>query len=479
MSLYTDDPCFLPAVELAARIRAGEVSPVEVVDALAERIERLNPKLNAYVALDLEGAREDAQRKHEARQRCPDGDLGPLHGVPVAIKDDLEVKGLPFTCGSRLREKEVGRSDDLTVARLRQAGAIILGKTNEPEFGHKGTTDNALFGRTLSPWGRGRTAGGSSGGSAAAVAAGLAYLALGTDVGGSVRIPASCCGIVGLKPSLGRAPRVPAYNAFVTQWFIGPLARTVADAALALRVVAGPDDRDPFSLPALDETGLALQGNLDGLRLLFCARPTGAPAEPQVVQTAEQAVLLLEGRGAKVIVRKGPLPPAPRDALVTIFRAVSLSDAGIKDEANFKEKRDLLSDTFAAFIEPGLKLTLDDYLMAQSRVTAFLEQSAPEYWKDCDVLATPTLAVPPFDASLPLGPDRVLGAKVDPQLGWAFTWPFNLTGQPAVSIPCGWTEDGLPLGLQLVGRRGADALVLRVAAAIEAEAPWSGRRPAV
>jgi aspartyl-tRNA(Asn)/glutamyl-tRNA(Gln) amidotransferase subunit A len=136
-----------------------------------------------------------------------------------------------------------------------------------------------------------------------------------------------------------------------------------------------------------------------------------------------------------------------------------------------------LSDTFAAFVEPGLKLALADYLMAQSRVTTFLEQSAPEYWQDCDILATPTLAVPPFDAALPLGPDRVLGEAIDPQLGWAFTWPFNLTGQPAVSIPCGWTEDGLPLGLQLVGRRGADGLILRVAAAIEALAPWSVRRP--
>src|SRR5262245_53428123 len=206
--LKRDDLCDLPAVDLAARLRARKVSPVEVVDALAERIKRLNPKLNAYVTLDLENARKDAELKHKMRQQHPDGDLGPLHGVPVAIKDDLGVKGLRFTCGSRLREKEVARYDDLTVARLRQAGAIVLGKSNEPEFGHKGTTDNKLFGTTPTPWHWERTAGGSSGGSAAAVAAGLAYLALGTDIGGSVRIPASCCGIVGLKPSLGRLPRV-------------------------------------------------------------------------------------------------------------------------------------------------------------------------------------------------------------------------------------------------------------------------------
>jgi len=309
------------------------------------------------------------------------------------------------------------------------------------------------------------------------VAAGLAYLALGTDIAGSVRIPASCCGIVGLKPSFGRIPRVPGYNAFVTQWYIGPLARTVADTALALRALAGPDDRDPFSLPALGEKELSLEGDLRGLRLTFCPRPTGAPVEAEVAQAAERTARLLEKRGVKVVPSKDPLPRAPLDALRIIFRAAALADAGITDEADFRKKRDLLTGTFAAFVEPGLKLTLRDYLEAQAQVTAFLEQSAPHYWKDCDVLATPTLAVPPFSTKLPLGPEQVRGENVDPQAGWAFTWPFNLTGQPAVSIPCGWTKDGLPLGLQLVGRRGADGLILRVAAAIEALAPWSGRRP--
>jgi Asp-tRNA(Asn)/Glu-tRNA(Gln) amidotransferase A subunit family amidase len=473
----TDDLCYLSASALAARLRARKVSPVEVIDALAERIKRLNPKLNAYVTLDLENARKDAQMKDKMRREHPDGDLGLLHGVPVAIKDDLEVAGLRYTCGSRLREKEIGKSDDLTVARLRKAGAIILGKTNEPEFGHKGVTDNKLFGTTPTPWNRACTAGGSSGGSAAAVAAGLAYLALGTDIAGSVRIPASCCGIVGHKPSFGRIPRVPGGNAFVTQWYIGPLARTVADTALALRVLAGPDDRDPFSLPALGEKDLSLAGDLRGRKLTYCPRPTGVPVEEAVGQAAEKTVRLLEKRGVKVALRQEPLPEAPFDALVLIFRTVSLADAGIKDEADFKKKRDLLTNTFASFVEPGLKLTLRDYLEAQAQITTFLEQSAPDFWKDCDVLATPTLAVPPFSTNLPLGPERVAGQKIDPQVGWTFTWPFNLTGQPALSIPCGWTKDGLPLGLQLVGRRGADGLILRVAAAIEEQAPWSGRHP--
>jgi Asp-tRNA(Asn)/Glu-tRNA(Gln) amidotransferase A subunit family amidase len=463
----TDELCYLSAGTLAVRIRARKVSPVEVIDALAERIKRLNPQLNAYVTLDLENARKDAQMKDKMRREHPDGDLGLLHGVPVAIKDDLEVAGLRFTCGSRLREKEIGKSDDLTVARLRKAGAIILGKTNEPEFGHKGVTDNKLFGTTPTPWHPERTAGGSSGGSAAAVAAGMAYLALGTDIAGSVRIPASCCGVVGLKASFGRIPRVPAGNAFVTQWYIGPLARTVADTALALQVLAGPDDRDPFSLPALGEKELSLEGDLRGRRVTFCPQPTGVPVEAEVAEAAEKTARLLEKRGVKVVLRKEPLHQAPLDALRVIFRAATLADSGIKDEADFRKKRDLLTDTFAAFVEPGLKLTLRDYLDAQAEVTKFLEQSAPYYWKDCDVLAVPTLAVPPLSTKLKLGPEQVRGENVDPQVGWAFTWPFNLTGQPAVSIPCGWTKDGLPLGLQLVGRRGQDGLVLRVAAAME------------
>ena len=169
--------------------------------------------------------------------------------------------------------------------------------------------------------------------------------------------------------------------------------------------------------------------------------------EPEAAEAARRTVWLLEKRGVEIHVRDEPLPAAPLEALATIFRAVSICDAGIKDEADFRDRRKMLSDTFAAFIEPGLKMTLGDYLAAQARITEFLEKSAPEYWKDCDILATPTLAVPPFAASLPLGPDRVLGEKVDPQVGWAFTWPFNLTGQPALSIPCGWTEGGLPLGL--------------------------------
>ena len=231
----SDDLCYWSACDVAAAIREKRVSPLEVFEAVADRIQAVNPRINGYVTLTLDQARDAARQAQEALVNG--GELGPLHGVPVAVKDDLAVKGVRYTCGSNLLSHHVADRDDLTVERLRRAGAIILGKTNLPEFGHKGTTDNLLFGATNNPWDLTRTAGGSSGGSAAVVAAGLAYLALGTDIGGSVRIPASCCGVVGHKPSLGRVPRFPAGNFFNTAWTAGPIARTVADCTLGLQVI--------------------------------------------------------------------------------------------------------------------------------------------------------------------------------------------------------------------------------------------------
>ncbi len=228
----TADLCFLSAVDVAAAIRARKISPLDIFEAVARRIEARNPELNAYCTLGLDQAREAARAAEDAVAR--NADLGPLHGVPIAVKDDLPVAGLPCTEGSLLHADRQASHDALAVARLRAAGAIVLGKTNMPEFGHKGTTDNLLFGMSRNPWDRQRTPGGSSGGSAAAVAAGLAYLALGTDIAGSIRIPAAFCGIVGHKPSLGRVPRVmPGVNLNLldTTWVIGPMARTVRDAA--------------------------------------------------------------------------------------------------------------------------------------------------------------------------------------------------------------------------------------------------------
>jgi aspartyl-tRNA(Asn)/glutamyl-tRNA(Gln) amidotransferase subunit A len=471
---HSDNLCFLSAAKVAAAIRAREVSPVEVIDALAARIKRCNPVLNAFCTLTLDEARASAGRAQEELAR---GDqVGPLHGVPVAVKDDLPVAGVLWTSGSRLFQSRVADHDDVTVARLKRAGAIIIGKTNLPEGGHKGTTDNLLFGATANPWDATRTPGGSSGGSGAAVAAGLAYLALGTDIGGSIRIPASCCGVVGHKPTFGRIPRVPAGNAFVTQWVSGPLARTVADTVLAMRVLSGPDERDLFSL--LPDADWDRVCDLRGVCVGWSVQPFGGPVEGEVARAVEEAMRSLAAAGLRV----EPVPELirpPLEALRVIFSAATLADAGIDSAETFRDKRPLLSPTFAAFLEMGVRLTLRDYVAAQWAVTEFLETTAETWFAGHDLLAIPTLRVTPFSRDLPLGPNQVAGQAIDPQLDWACTWPFNLTGQPAVSVPCGWTAEGLPIGLQLVGRRGADNLVLRVAAALERVSPWSVHRPAL
>lgn len=403
----------------------------------------------------------------------------PLLGVPLAIKDDLEVRGLPCTSGSKLYAKNPPpKYDDLCVARLRAAGAVILGKTNLPEFAHKGTTDNVLFGTTSNPWDLSKSAGGSSGGNGAALAAGLGYLALGTDVGGSIRKPASFCGVVGLKPSFGRVPRVPSGNAF-TIWVTGPMARNIADTALMLRVIAGPDERDPFSLPELGPNELDLVGSLPP-KIGWVPDLTGLPVEPRVLDAARNATELLARRGVKIETVPTPWRDAPLDSLFVLHRVGAMNEAGISTEDDYRVVRDQLSPSFQRTVEAGLKVTRAEYTRAQVEVTTFIEKAA-DLFERFEVLAMPTLTIPAFDKTLPLGPATVNGQPINSHQGWAFTWPFNMTGHPAISIPCGWTDDPLPLplGLQIVGRRRMDGVVLRVAAAVEQGATWDTKRPPI
>jgi aspartyl-tRNA(Asn)/glutamyl-tRNA(Gln) amidotransferase subunit A len=477
------------ATAVADAIRRRELSPVDVFEAVARRIEAVNPRVNAYCVLDLDRARAAAGKATEVLAR--NDDVGPLHGVPVAVKDDLAVQGMTYTCGSNLMAGYKAEYDDLTVERLKRAGAVILGKTNLSEFGHKGTTDNLLFGPTNNPWNLDCIAGGSSGGSGAAVAAGMAYLALGTDIGGSIRIPASCCGIVGHKPSLGRIPRVPAGNFFNTAWASGPMARTVADVALGLRVLAGPDPRDPFSLPEPGDREFDLTGDLRGLRIAWSRSPTGGPVEPVVVEAAWSALGSLGSLGVQIHEIKETLE-GPRGALddilsgdcMLMFVFLGLDSwwrfAARRVQGWFSKKY-RLSPSFAPFARRSFRTSLRRYITAQKEITDFVEKTANGIFEEHDLLVSLTMALPPFPhpGLSELGPREVAGQPIDRHLGWFFTWPFNLTGQPAVSVPCGWTEDGLPLGLQLVGRRGADGLVLRVAAAIERLQPRDDRRPPV
>lgn len=466
--MRADDLVFMSAVDLTEAIRSKHVSPVEAVDAVLDRIERVNPRLNAYCAVTAEAARAEARAAETAVMRGTP--LGPLHGVPYSVKDLVITRGVRTAFGSRIYEHNVPDEDAPVVERLRAAGAILVGKTTTPEFGWKGTTDSPLTGISRNPWDPVKTPGGSSGGAAAAVAAGLAPLAVGTDGGGSIRIPGSFCGVFGLKPTYGVVPVYPV-PATGTLSHAGPMARTVRDAALMLEVMAGPDDRDPLSFPV---EGGALVHDLDaGVREVRVAwSPTFgyATVAPEVLRLTEDAVARFGELGCHVErVERVFADPDPIWApLFYAGVAARLHDA-------LPEWRDRLDAGLVEVIEEGSRLGAVQLKKAEFARAAF-SQDVRRFFLRYDLLLSPTLAVPPFDA----GTERPAEAPRGSRLSWvAFTYPFNLTGQPAATVPAGFTAEGLPVGLQIVGRRLEDALVLRAAAALETAAPWTVKRPAV
>jgi aspartyl-tRNA(Asn)/glutamyl-tRNA(Gln) amidotransferase subunit A len=469
--MATDDLGFTPATELAASIRAKTLSPVEVVDAVLARIDRLNPALNAFCTLTHEGARAAAKQAEAAVMRG--GALGLLHGVPVSVKDLVMTKGIRTTWGSKMFEQFVPDEDAPVVVRLKQAGAIVLGKTNTPEFGFKGVTDNPVFGPTRNPWSLAHTPGGSSGGGAAAVAAGLGPLAVGTDGGGSIRIPCSCCGLIGLKPTLGRVAAAPTYGGLETLAHTGPMARTVRDAALMMNAIAGPDARDLGSLPA-DGTDYVtdLARPVQGLRLGWTSDWGYAPVDPEVRRIAEAAAMRFAEAGCRVEEAR-PVFESPETPFHVLFTGSIAARLGEK----LAEWRGRMDPGLVWMIEEGMKWSAVDYVNAANRRRT-LSDAFVKFFAQHDLLLTPTLAAPP----LPIGVnhyEEIGGRRVSPSGWFAFTYPINMTGFPAASVPCGWTADGLPVGLQIIGPRFADALVLRAAAAFETIAPWAAKRPPI
>jgi len=463
--------CYLPATQLVAAIRAKKVSPVEVVDAVLARIERLNPTLNAYCTLTVEAARSAAKEAEAAVMR---GEvLGTLHGVPVSIKDLVATKGVRTTYGSRLFEHFIPDEDAPVVERLKQAGAIVLGKTNTPEFGHKGVTDNPVFGLSRNPWSLDHTPGGSSGGGAAAVAAGMGPLAVGTDGGGSIRIPCSCCGIYGLKPTLGRVAAAPTFGGLEILSHTGPMTRTVGDAALMLSVIVGADPRDLSSLPADGTNYLAgLDQGIKGLRVAYTPDWGYAAVDAQVRQLTEAAANRFVELGCEVD-EAHPGFADPDEAYGIISSATTAARLADK----LPEWRDRFDRSLVPQLEYGMRWSAVDFVKA-ANVRRTLNESFRRFFERYDLLLTPTLAAPP----LPVGVDEyreIDGRKVG-RRGWiAFTFPINLTGYPAATVPCGWTPEGLPVGLQIVAPRLAEHLVLRASAAFEAIAPWADKRPAL
>lgn len=468
----TTDLCFTPATELAGLIRRKEVSPVEVTEAVLARIDRLNPRLGAYCTVTAERALADARAAEDAVLRGEP--LGALHGVPISIKDLTITKGVRTTRGSRLYADTVPDEDAPVVERVKAAGAIILGKTNTPEFGWKGDSDNQVFGPTYNPWDRSRTltAGGSSGGAGAAVAAGLGPLALGTDGAGSIRIPASFCGIVGLKQQLWRVPTYPA-SSVETLAHTGPMTRTVRDAALLLNVIAGPDERDRLSLPAAGIDWLAeCEGGVAGLRVAWSSDLGYAVTDPEVAGIAGRAARRFADDLGCTLDEDHPGFADPRKAeLILFYAGVAANTAGLSPE-----RRALLDPALAQSLEEETAgLTALDYVQANT-VRQAVWEATRRFFARYDLLLTPTMAVPPFRAGEE-GPVEIGGKGVG-RLGWTpFTYPFNLSGNPALTVPAGFTEAGLPVGLQIVGRRYDEATVLRAGAAFEAAQPWAQARP--
>jgi aspartyl-tRNA(Asn)/glutamyl-tRNA(Gln) amidotransferase subunit A len=464
------DLCFTPAVELAALIRRRALSPVELTRAVLERIERLNGRLGAYVLVHAERALEHARRAERAVMSGQP--LGPLHGVPVSLKDNAWAAGDRTTLGSRLFAHFVAPEDGPSVARLRAAGAIFVGRTNLPEFAWRGSTDNRLFGETRNPWDLTRTPGGSTGGGAAAVAAGLGPLALGSDGAGSIRIPASFCHVVGLKPTFGRIPLYPAVGGHELVAHVCPLGRTVRDVALMLNVLARYDRRDPLALPDDDVDHLAACDEpLAGapLRVAWSADLGFAPIERETREICASAARAFTEIGAKVE-EASPELGDPSWILRTLYGG---GQAGAH-AARPAEQKAQMDPELVAYAEASAGLNVVDYLGALTARQAMVD-TLRRFFERYDLLLTPTVCVPPFPLGI-VGPREVAGREVT-HLGWTLCYPFNYSGQPAVSVPAGWTASGLPVGLQIVGRRLEDALVLRAAAAFESLRPWGARRP--
>jgi aspartyl-tRNA(Asn)/glutamyl-tRNA(Gln) amidotransferase subunit A len=464
-----DQLLWTTALDLARRIRQKEVSPVEVVEAVLTRLQALNPRLNAFCLVSAEQARAAARDAEVAVMKGEP--IGPLHGVPVSIKDMIFTRGLRTTGGSRLFLDLVPEHDAVAVARLKAAGAIVFGKTTTSEMGHKAVTDSPLFGVTRNPWDPTRTPGGSSGGAAAAVASGLGPIALGGDGGGSVRIPAAFCGLVGFKPSYGRVPEYPGFPGWDHVSHTGPLTRTVRDAAAVLDVIAGGDDRDIVSLPR--EAGSyvdACERDVRGLHVAWSSDLGYARVDPVVQALCENAAAEFETLGCHVEV-VNPAWENLEDAFSTMMAAQLHAAFGDR----VAERVGDVDRSFARFVEQGARVTAREYLGARARMHEFW-QEVVAFLARFDLLITPTVAVPPFAADGK--PPREVAGEPSSVLGWMpFTYPFNITGQPAASVPAGWTAENLPIGVQIVGQRHADATVLAACAAYEAACPWSDRRP--
>lgn len=461
----------LSATELGRAYDRRELSPAEVLDAVLARCEAVNPRLNAIVTFDVEGARR-AARASEARWRRGEA-LGQLDGVPLTVKDNIPVRGLPTTWGSCLLADHVPAMDELPVARLRAQGAVIIGKTNVPEFTLQGYTRNALFGTTGNPWDPRLTPGGSSGGAVAAVAAGFGPLAIGTDGGGSIRRPAGHTGLVGLKPSTGRVARANGLPAILHDFeVVGPMARTAADAALLFAAMAGPDSRDPTSLAFPRGVGPIGPEPLRQ-RVLYVPRFGGSPVDPEIAAHVAEAAHRLEAFGHVLEEGEAPFDIAALDRIWAVVGPAGLAWF-LRDHTGWES---VVQDAMRRIAEQGAALQAADYVEALEKVTRMRAELAQTFTR-FDVILTPCFAALPWAADA-THPETIDGEPVGPRGHAVFTAFANASGLPGISIPCRPSRSGLPIAIQLVGPYGADELLLGLAAQYERAHPWADRWPAI
>ncbi len=478
-----EDICFMSACEMAEKIKTQELTSLEITETIIERIEKINPIINAYCTPTFDLARKIAKKADEAVKKGEK--MGLLHGIPVSIKDETETKGIRTTFGSKAFENNIARKDETVVRRLKDAGAVILGKTNTPAYGYKGETDNLIFGVTRNPWNLERTPGGSSGGAAAAVASGLGPIGLGSDGGGSIRIPSCFCGLFGLKSTFGRVPQntMKLFGYFGTFVHKGPLVRYVKDAALVLDIIAGQDESDRYSVPNPNFSYLERLSDTPKKLKIGYSLDLGfaEDIDPEVETSVMNGIQKFEEFGwsiekSRIKLRK------PESLFLTLWS----SGIGYVLGSFLKEWRDKMEPDLIDLIKHGLSYSLRELKIAEIQREMVYSDICRAFRK-IDILITPTLACPAFELGKSLIIEEqtektgvIINGKNMTATGWLpFTYPFNISGHPAASIPCGWSSEGLPIGMQIVGKRFDELTVLQVSKAFEDISPWQDKRPTV
>ncbi|MGA8258636.1 MAG: amidase [Arenicellales bacterium] len=452
---------FDSVIEAGRKLRSGEVDSVGLAELMLARIEALNGELNAYITVTPELALEQARRAD--RELARGRDRGTLHGIPVAVKDLFDTAGVRTTCGSKLFENQIPDKDAVAVARLLDAGAVMLGKTNMDELAYGTCSINPWFGAVANPWAPDRDPGGSSGGSAAAVAAGMAYAALGSDTGCSIRQPAHCCGVVGFKPSFGAASKAGVLPLVWSMDHVGPLARSVEDAAAMFGALVGHDPADPYSSAAVPAGGFEVgRVRIEGLRLGLVRR-FFFEGNPDVIHVVEDALARLRDAGAVLVELDIPDLEEAHAAARTSF-----AEATAVHERDLEQRPDAFSEAVRAKLEAGAETKATKYARAQHFRRGFTAR-VEQLMAHCDVIACPTATI----AAAPIHHrPEAYGLHA-----WKNTGIFNLTGHPSLSLPCGLTEDGLPVGLMITGRLLGDWMLLEIAHACEGALGWSGAHP--